>query len=240
MAKCQITISPVSAAALENPMPDTNATPPTVALPTHVELDRRKLLLTIGSFAAGTAATAGPGEQRAFAQSAQPASRNPMTDNTKIIDFHCHHIPARFELTAARYAPASQRARWEALARTLSDENLLLKDVRDGALAARVVSLLIQLIADAEGRVPHETTVARMTPSRSWSGDIRVAFTVSHRSMLMTATSPLERLSALSANSDCMVSYLSARPATCCSTRRRRALPLKSPRNLASQFLRIQ
>ena len=83
-----------------------------------------------------------------------------MTDNTKIIDFHCHHIPARFELTAARYAPASQRARWEALARTLSDENLLLKDVRDGALGARVVSLLIQLIADAEGRVPHETTVA--------------------------------------------------------------------------------
>ena len=148
MAKCQITISPVSAAALENPMPDTDATPPTVALPTHVELDRRKLLLTIGSFAAGTAATAGPGEQRAFAQSAQPASRNPMTDNTKIIDFHCHHIPARFELTAARYAPASQRARWEALARTLSDENLLLKDVRDGALGARVVSLLIQLIAE--------------------------------------------------------------------------------------------
>jgi predicted TIM-barrel fold metal-dependent hydrolase len=141
-------------------MPDTNATPPTVALPTHVELDRRKLLLTLGSFAAGTAAIAGPGEQRAFAQSAQPASRNPMTDNTKIIDFHCHHIPARFELTAARYAPASQRARWEPLARTLSDENLLLKDVRDGALGARVVSLLIQLIADAEGRVPHETTVA--------------------------------------------------------------------------------
>ena len=240
MAKCQITISPVSAAALENPMPDTNATPPTVALPTHVELDRRKLLLTIGSFAAGTAATAGPGEQRAFAQSAQPASRNPMTDNTKIVDFHCHHIPARFELTAARYAPASQRARWEALARTLSDENLLLKDVRDGALGARVVSLLIQLIADAEGRVPHETTVAMNDALAELVGRHPGRIYGLARSMLMTATSPLERLSALSANSDCVVSYLSARAATCCSTRRRRALPLKSPRNLASQFLRIQ
>jgi hypothetical protein len=50
-----------------------------------------------------------------------------MANQTKIIDFHCHHIPARFELTAARYAPASQRARWESLARALSDEDLLLK-----------------------------------------------------------------------------------------------------------------
>jgi len=83
-----------------------------------------------------------------------------MTDQTKIIDFHCHHIPASFELTAAKYAPAPQRARWEALARTLSDENLLLKDVRDGKLEARVVSILIQLIADAEGHVPHETIMA--------------------------------------------------------------------------------
>lgn len=141
-------------------MPDTNATPPTVALPPmRVGVERRKLLQTIGSFA-GAAATASLGEQRAFAQSTQPPSSNPMTGNSKIVDFHCHHIPARFELTAARYAPASQRARWEALARTLPDENLLLQDVRQGTLAARVVSLLIQLIADAEGRVPRETTVA--------------------------------------------------------------------------------
>jgi aminocarboxymuconate-semialdehyde decarboxylase len=83
---------------------------------------------------------------------------NPMAN--QIIDFHCHHIPARFELTAAKYAPASQRARWEVLAHKLSDEKLLLKDVQDGELVARVVSMLIQLIADAEGRVPYETTVA--------------------------------------------------------------------------------
>jgi len=83
-----------------------------------------------------------------------------MTDQTKIIDFHCHHIPSRFELTAARSAPPSQRSRWEALARTLADEDLLLKDVRDGELGARVVSILIQLVADAEGRVPHETVMA--------------------------------------------------------------------------------
>ena len=77
-----------------------------------------------------------------------------------IIDFHSHHIPARFEVTAARTAPASQRARWEALARTLSDENFLLKDIRDGNLGTRVVSIPAQLIADAEGRVPHETIIA--------------------------------------------------------------------------------
>jgi aminocarboxymuconate-semialdehyde decarboxylase len=42
----------------------------------------------------------------------------------------------------------------------LSDEDFLLKDVREGHLDARVVSILIQLIADAEGRVPHETIMA--------------------------------------------------------------------------------
>jgi aminocarboxymuconate-semialdehyde decarboxylase len=78
----------------------------------------------------------------------------------KIIDFHCHHVPARFELTAAKAAPANQRARWEAIARKLSDEHLLLKDVRDGVLAARVVNIPAQLIADAEGRVPHQTIMA--------------------------------------------------------------------------------
>ena len=40
-----------------------------------------------------------------------------------IIDFHSHHVPARFEVTAAQTAPANQRARWEALARKLSDED---------------------------------------------------------------------------------------------------------------------
>jgi aminocarboxymuconate-semialdehyde decarboxylase len=77
-----------------------------------------------------------------------------------IVDFHNHHVPARFELTAARSAPASQRARWEAIARRISDEELLLKDVRDGELSARVVNIPAQLIADAEGRVPHETIMA--------------------------------------------------------------------------------
>jgi len=63
-------------------------------------------------------------------------------------------------VTAARTAPATQRARWEALARTLSDEDLLLKDIRNGELGARVVSIPAQLIADADGRVPHDTIMA--------------------------------------------------------------------------------
>jgi predicted TIM-barrel fold metal-dependent hydrolase len=74
-----------------------------------------------------------------------------------IVDFHNHHIPARFEQTAVRSAPANQCARWEALARRLSDEDFLLKDIREGDIAARVVNIPAQLIADAEGCVPHET-----------------------------------------------------------------------------------
>jgi len=81
-------------------------------------------------------------------------------DHRQLIDFHCHHVPARFELTAARFAPASQRARWDAIARKLADESLLLKDVRDGQLTARVINIPAGLIADAEGRVPHETIMA--------------------------------------------------------------------------------
>jgi aminocarboxymuconate-semialdehyde decarboxylase len=78
----------------------------------------------------------------------------------KIIDFHNHHVPARFELTAARGAPENQRARWEAIARRVSDEDLLLKDIREGEIGARVINIPAALIADAEGRVPHETIVA--------------------------------------------------------------------------------
>jgi predicted TIM-barrel fold metal-dependent hydrolase len=77
-----------------------------------------------------------------------------------VIDFHCHHVPARFDLTAVRAAPPSQKARWEAIARKLSDEDLLLKDVHDGQLRARVVNIPVQLVADADGRVPHDTIMA--------------------------------------------------------------------------------
>ncbi len=80
--------------------------------------------------------------------------------NLEIIDFHNHHVPAQFDLTALKFAPPNQRARWEAIARKLSDEELLLKDVRDGELRARVVNIPAQLVADAEGRVPHETIMA--------------------------------------------------------------------------------
>jgi aminocarboxymuconate-semialdehyde decarboxylase len=69
-------------------------------------------------------------------------------------------VPARFELTAVQAAPASQRARWEAIARKLSDERLLLKDIREGNLGARVVNIPAALIADAEGHVSHDTIKA--------------------------------------------------------------------------------
>lgn len=80
-----------------------------------------------------------------------------LRSHQSVIDFHNHHVPARFEITAVRTAPASQRARWEALARKLPDEELLLKDIREGQLGSRVVNIPANLIADAEGHVPHET-----------------------------------------------------------------------------------
>lgn len=79
---------------------------------------------------------------------------------SSVVDFHCHHVPARFAVTAGQFAPASQRARWEAITAKLADESLLLKDVDDGRLAARVINIPAGLIADAEGRVPHDTMVA--------------------------------------------------------------------------------
>ena len=80
--------------------------------------------------------------------------------NINIIDFHCHHVPPPFDLTASKYAPANQRARWEVIARKLADEDLLLKDIRDGQLSGRVVNIPAGLIADAEGLVPHQTIMA--------------------------------------------------------------------------------
>ena len=77
----------------------------------------------------------------------------------RIIDFHNHHFPAQFGRRLVDAAPPSQRKRWESISRRLTDEDLLLRDIREGALGARVVNMSPALIADAEGRVPHETIV---------------------------------------------------------------------------------
>jgi len=124
------------------------------------KIERRDFLRGVGILASAAATTALI-ERPALARNASQTRAKSMTfQANEIIDFHSHHIPARFEVTAARTAPATQRARWEALARTLSDEDLLLKDIRNGELGARVVSIPAQLIADADGRVPHDTIMA--------------------------------------------------------------------------------
>jgi aminocarboxymuconate-semialdehyde decarboxylase len=73
-----------------------------------------------------------------------------------VVDFHCHHVPSRFELTAAKTAPPDQRARWQEIGRKLRDEDLLLKDMREGSLQARVINIPGALVADPEGHVPSE------------------------------------------------------------------------------------
>ncbi len=131
--------------------------------------------------------------------------------HSSIIDFHNHHIPARFELTAAQSAPANQRVRWEAIARRLSDEDLLLKDIREGEISARVVNIPAALIADAEGRVPHETIMAT---NDHLAGLVRAVFTGWRRSMATTATGPPARPSVRSAILDCAGFSSTVRAAT--------------------------
>jgi predicted TIM-barrel fold metal-dependent hydrolase len=89
-----------------------------------------------------------------------PLREDMIVSRRSIIDFHTHHIPARFEVTAGRTAPANQRGRWELLARKLADEDLLLSDISAGEVDTRVVNIPAQLIADADGCVPHETIMA--------------------------------------------------------------------------------
>src|SRR5262245_48752178 len=96
---------------------------------------------------------------RASAQGIPDTKGKPVTGELDIIDWHCHHVPARFELTALSMAPPSQRARWEAIARKLSDEDLLVKDMRDGVLGARVVNIPANLIADADCLGAHDTVI---------------------------------------------------------------------------------
>lgn len=74
-----------------------------------------------------------------------------------VIDFHNHHLPRRFAPAIVQAAPASQRGRWQALSQSLTDEDLLLRDIREGELGARVVNMAPALIADPDGRVPYET-----------------------------------------------------------------------------------
>jgi hypothetical protein len=70
-----------------------------------------------------------------LAQGIRDTKGRSLTGELNIIDWHCHHVPARFELTAQSMAPPSQRARWETIGQKLRDENLLVKDMRDGVSA---------------------------------------------------------------------------------------------------------
>jgi predicted TIM-barrel fold metal-dependent hydrolase len=117
---------------------------------------RRQALQQIGARDRPNAA-----QQRLAKETAQSTGAKQMSQpRLDIVDFHNHHIPARFELTAARTAPANQRGRWEAIANRISDEDLLLQDIRAGEISARVVNFPAALIADAAGRVPHATIMA--------------------------------------------------------------------------------
>lgn len=80
-------------------------------------------------------------------------------DNLRIIDFHVHHVPSRFEPTTLRTFPPGQRERWAEVNRKLADEAFLLRDIEEGDVALRVVNTPAALIADEGGNVAHATIV---------------------------------------------------------------------------------
>jgi aminocarboxymuconate-semialdehyde decarboxylase len=73
---------------------------------------------------------------------------------TGLIDFHSHHVPARYELTTLRNFPASQRARWERLNRRLADPRALVESINDGDLAGRVVNIPTALFTGQDAVPP--------------------------------------------------------------------------------------
>jgi predicted TIM-barrel fold metal-dependent hydrolase len=120
-------------------------------------VERRTVIQGAGALAAAAAVKV----KHSSAQIIQRTNDEPsVTAKLNIIDWHCHHVPARFELTAPQMAPASQRARWDMIARKLRDESLLVKDICDGVLDGRVINIPVNLIADANGVVAHDTIMA--------------------------------------------------------------------------------
>ena len=83
-----------------------------------------------------------------------------MSETLSVIDYHCHHVPSRFDVTAMKTAPPSQRERWKRTADLLGDEGLLLRAIEDGDLKARIVNVPGQQIADEAGHVAHDVLQA--------------------------------------------------------------------------------
>src|SRR5262245_22255434 len=107
----------------------------------------------------------------------------------------------------------SQRARWEAIARKLRDEDLLVKDMRDGVLGARVVNIPANLLADANGVVAHDTIVAINDHVAGSLPVTRGKCTAWHRSMPTTATGRPAKPNVQSAISGCAVCSSTVRAA---------------------------
>lgn len=76
-----------------------------------------------------------------------------------MLDFHNHYVPPRLARAVVQAAPPAERARWETIARKLSDEELLLRDIHAGEISARVVNIPGALIAGDGGCLPHEALV---------------------------------------------------------------------------------
>jgi predicted TIM-barrel fold metal-dependent hydrolase len=75
----------------------------------------------------------------------------------EVIDFHSHHVPAAFPVTAHWGESPEQRQRGAAINRLLPDVAALLALFDDGDLAGRVINTPPALIADANGGIPPDS-----------------------------------------------------------------------------------
>ena len=88
-----------------------------------------------------------------------------------IVDFHNHHINARWRPTTAVGAAPDQRARWDVINRLLADEAALLADIEAVATGNTYyghsqTSAIINLAESLQGLIHHMRTEQQMI--RDW------------------------------------------------------------------------
>jgi len=69
------------------------------------------------------------------------------TSTLRLIDFHSHHVPPRFELTTTRSGDEAARRRWAHINQRISDEAALVEAIKQDDIAGRVVNIPTALFA---------------------------------------------------------------------------------------------
>lgn len=69
------------------------------------------------------------------------------TSTLRLIDFHSHHVPRRYELTTTRSGDEAARRRWTHINQRIADEAALVEAIEQGDIDGRVVNIPTALFA---------------------------------------------------------------------------------------------